>query len=138
MAIAVWGPMVFSVSLNRIYPFNDFSLSSSIDIEEQEREGYKQSTYIKGLNLDEVSFSIPLIKQRRVNIRNEYIHWINTQNRRVPYMLIINNKPVTSSKFLLTSVKLSNTIFDKKGDYIRANIEVTFKEFVRKGKKQNN
>lgn len=138
MAIAVWGPMVFSVSLNRVYPFDDFSLSSSVDTEEQEREGYKQSTYIKGLNLDEISFSIPLIKQRRVNIRSEIINWLNTQNRRVPYMLIINNKPVTSSKFLLTSVKVSNTIFDKKGDYIRANIEVTFKEFVRKGKKQNN
>ncbi|WP_049043320.1 phage tail protein [Clostridium sporogenes] len=138
MAIAVWGPMVFSVSLNRVYPFDDFSLSSSVDTEEQEREGCKQSTYIKGLNLDEIGFSIPLIKQRRVNIRSEIINWLNTQNRRVPYMLIINNKPVTSSKFLLTSVKVSNTIFDKKGDYIRANIEVTFKEFVRKGKKQNN
>ncbi|AUN08954.1 hypothetical protein CF081_19725 [Clostridium botulinum] len=138
MAIAVWGPMVFSVSLNKIYTFDGFSLSSSIDIEEQEREGSKPSTYIKGLNSDEISFTIPLIKQRKVNIRNEYINWINTQNKRIPYMLIINNKPVTSSKFLLTSVKLSNTLLDRKGDYFKATIEVTFKEFVRKGKKENN
>ncbi|MBE1306041.1 hypothetical protein G4W71_18725 [Clostridium botulinum] len=138
MAIAVWGPMVFSVSLNKIYTFDGFSLSSSIDIEDQEREGSKPSTYIKGLNSDEISFTIPLIKQKKVNIRNEYINWINTQNKRIPYMLIINNKPVTSSKFLLTSVKLSNTLLDRKGDYFKATIEVTFKEFVRKGKKENN
>ncbi|MBO0555665.1 hypothetical protein EXQ41_06320 [Clostridium botulinum] len=138
MAIAVWGPMVFSVSLNKIYTLNDFSLSSSIDIEEQEREGSKQSTYIKGLNLDEIGFSIPLIKQKQVNIRSEIINWLNTQNRRVPYMLIINNKPVTSSKFLLTSVKVSNALLDRKGDYLKATIEVTFKEFVRRGQKQKN
>lgn len=135
MSIAVWGPKVFSASLNKVYTFDDYNFSSSINIEDQEVEGSKPSTYIKGLNGDEVSFTIKLLNQKNVNVRDEIISWINLQNYKVPYMLIINNKPITCSKFLLTSVQVSNAIFDSNGDYIRADLAVSFKEYTRKGVK---
>lgn len=137
MSIAVFGPMVFSVSANKFYTFEDYNLSSSLNIEEQEVEGTKASTYIKGLNLDEISFSINLIRQRDVDIRTEIIKWLNLQNEKVPYMFIINNKPVTCNKFLLTSVKVGSAVFDVKGDYVKAKLEVGFKEYARNGTKKN-
>ncbi|MBV4427188.1 phage tail protein [Clostridium tyrobutyricum] len=136
MAIAVFGSMIFSVSANKIYSFDDYSFSSSINIEEQEIDNSKSATYIKGLNLDEFSFSISLVKQKTVDIRTEIIKWINLQNKRIPYMFIINNRPITSNKFLLTSVKVESAVFNSKGDYIKAKIEVSFKEYARKGSKK--
>lgn len=136
MAIAVFGPMKFSVSLSKIYTFDEFSYSSSINVEEQELENTKPAIYVKGLNADTFSFEIKLIKQKNVNVRGEIISWLNLQNRRKPYLFIVNNRPFTYYKFLLTNVEVQDTMINNKGEFLKATVKVTFKEYFRAGKKQ--
>jgi murein L,D-transpeptidase YcbB/YkuD len=136
MAIACFGNKIFNVSLNRIYTIDEFGLTSGLDIEEQEVEGKKPSTYIKGSQLNEVSFTVPLIAQKSINIKSEIDSWIKIKDKGTPYMLLLANKPISSTKYLLININIQNTVFDIKGNYIRANIQLQFKEFVRYGKKE--
>lgn len=135
MAIAVFGPMKFSVSRNKIYTFDEFSYSSSINTEDQELENTKPAIYVKGLNADTFSFEIKLLKQRTVNVRAQIVSWLNLQNKRKPYLFIINNKPFTYYKFLLTNVEVKDTKIDCKGDFLKATLNLTFKEYFKAGKK---
>jgi len=105
-------------------------------MEEQEVEGQKPSTYIKGSQLNEVNFTIPLIAQASINIENEIDRWIKIKEAATPYMLLLANKPVSQNKFLLVSVSVQETVFNVTGDYQRANIQLQFKEFARYGKKE--
>lgn len=139
MAIASFGNKTFSVSNNRIYTFEEFSRTGTLNIEEQEVEGQKPSTYIKGSALDEISFKVTLFRQKGLDVRSEIDSWMAIKDSKVPYMLILGNKPVTTNKFLLTSVSESEASFDRNGNYLRVVIQLQFKEFVRAGaKKQEN
>lgn len=136
MAIAVFGPKTFNVSPSRIYPLDDFKHSSGLNIEEQKVDGVKPSTYIEGESLDEVNFTVPLIRQPKVNIRLEMESWINLKASKIPYLLLVGNRPISKCKFLLINVQLSEVMIDKFGNYQKAKIELQFKEFVRYGKKK--
>lgn len=136
MAIASYANKEFNVSSNKIYTFDEFSRSSSLNVEEQEVEGEKPSSYIKGSALEEISFKIPFIAQSTVNITKEIDEWIGIKDAKVPYYLILGNKPVGSNKYLLTSVAESETVFDNNGNRIRSTVQLQFKEFVRYGYKK--
>jgi phage protein U len=146
MPIASFGSKEFSVSLNKIYPFGDFALSGSINKESQEREGQKPATYIKGLGLESLSISIPLIAQKSVDIRKELGAWQAMRDARVPYYFVLAGKPVIPNKLLLESVEMSDPLIDVQGNMQRANIQLKFEEFaqsasaaaVKSTKKRNN
>lgn len=136
MAIASFASKTFSVSSNRIYTFNSFTRSGSLNVEEQEVEGQKPSTYIKGSSLEEMSFTISLIGQECINIGDELNSWMAIKDAKTPYVFILGNKLVGKNKFLLTNVSLSEAEINGEGEYIKANIQLQFKEFARYGSKK--
>ncbi|MCR4436155.1 MAG: phage tail protein [Clostridiales bacterium] len=131
--IASFANKEFSVSLNRIYPFTDFSLSGSINKEIQEREGQKPATYIKGLGLEALSISIPLVAQKNVNVRSELESWRTIRDARIPYYFIVAGKPIIPNKMLLESVELSDSIFDLSGNIVRGTLQLKFEEYAAAG-----
>lgn len=137
MQLAVFGPKVFSVSLSKIYPFNDFSVSGSLSKEAQERDGQKPATYIKGLGLESIPISIPLVKQKDIDILREWESWRSLRDAKVPYLFILGGKPLIANKVLLESVELSDTEFSPSGSLVKGTIQLKFEEFAAAGSKAN-
>lgn len=136
MQLAVFGPKIFSTSLNRIYPFGDFSASGSISKETQEREGQKPATYIKGLGLESISVGVPLVKQKDVDIRKEWESWKSIRDARVPYYFILAGKPIIPNKLILESVDLTDPVFSPGGEIVRGTIQLKFEEYAAAGSKK--
>lgn len=133
MPIASFAGKEFSVSTNRIYPFTDLALSGSISTESQERVGQKPATYIKGLELESFSISIPLIAQIKLNIRTEFADWQKIRDSRIPYFFILAGKPIIQNKLLLKSVDLSDTVINSNGIILKGTLQLKFEEYVAAG-----
>lgn len=138
MAIASFASKIFSVSSKKIYTFTDFSHNSDLRIEEQEVEGQKPSTYIKGSGLDDINLTVPLIFQDSINVDDEVKDWCNLKDNSIPYMLIIGTTPVGNNKFLLVKVSESETTFDNNGKRLKTKLTLQFQEFVRYGSSSDN
>ncbi|KNF08561.1 hypothetical protein CLPU_6c00470 [Gottschalkia purinilytica] len=134
--IASFATKVFSVSQKRIYTLDEISRTGALNIEEQEVDGQKPSTYIKGPGLDEFSFTIPFVRQSGLSIGKEIEDWMNIRNMARPHMFILGNSPISNNKYLLVNVSVSDVVLDSKGNYVRAKVELQFKEFVRYGAKK--
>lgn len=134
--IGYWGEFEFNVSSNKIYTFNSFGRKSAIQISEQELEGNKPSTYIKGTDLETISFEIDLKASLGVDVKSELDRWRNALYAKSAKSFVLGNKPLTSNKFLLISVDENESIFDQSGGYISSKIALSFKEYVRGGSKE--
>lgn len=137
MPIASFGSKVFTASRNKIYTFDGLTRSGSLNIEEQEVEGQKPSTYIKGSTLEDVSLSVKMFRNLGVNIENEIDSWMDIKDTAKPYILMMGNAPIGKNKFLLTDVSVQDNAINGQGKYIKATIQLQFKEFVRYGKNKD-
>lgn len=136
--IGSFASKVFKISSNYLYTFDEFGISGELKIDEQEVDGSKPSTYIKGSGLDKVSLNILLIKQNYINVRKEIEDWFKIRDAKIPNHLIIGNKNMSTYKFLLTNVDVSDTKIGPDGEFIKAKVQLQFSEYVRAGKKEDN
>jgi Phage protein U len=134
MAIATFGNKVFQVSASKMYTFNEFQYSSSLQTEKQDVLERKPSTYNKGPDLDSMSFKIHLDAMFGVNPRAEMESWISIMNEGIAYPFILGGKPLGSSKWLLVSVGESNVNIDNAGKILGIDIDLKFDEYVSAGK----
>ncbi len=137
MSIASFAGKAFEASRNKIYTFDGLTASFGLITEEQDVEGKKPSTYIKGKNLESISFDVKLIQSKTVNVEKEINAWRRICNAAIPYMLFTGGKPVINNKFLLISVNLEETLYSAKGKLVKAVLKLEFKEYVRRGVKKN-
>src|SRR5690242_19769630 len=119
MMIAIYHNKSFQVSSNKMYTFTELALSSSLQVEKQDAKDKKPSTYIKGPDLDELNFSIPLRASKNMNIRKEYDSWINIMEDETPYPFILAGKPISKNKYLLINVSLGDTTIDSGGNFLK-------------------
>lgn len=128
---------VFKVSSNHLYTFDEFTMNGELKIDEQEVDGSKPSTYIKGSGLDKVSFNLMLIKQKSIDVRAEIKDWFKIRDDKTPHNLIIGNSNLSSYKFLLTNVDVSDVKIGAGGEFLKAKVQLQFSEYVRAGKKDD-
>jgi len=133
MPIATFGNKVFQVDAKRIYTFNNFSYSATLETEAQEAEGKKPSTYIKGEGLSTLSLTIPLEKMYGIDPRTEWESWENILAQKTPQLFILGGKPIGKNKWLLKSVSPSDMRVDSKGQIQGLNLALEFEEYVRAG-----
>lgn len=136
MSLGSFSSKVFEVSQNKIYTFDEFTRDISINVEDQEVDGSKPSTYIKGTNLEPVSFTIKLRQSNSIDVETEINDWKSICEEGIPYMLFIGDKTVSNNKFLLTGVSLSDNDYIATGKIMRSTMKLTFKEYVRAGVKK--
>lgn len=136
MQIASFRGKVFKVSMNNIYTLNGMTWSGSLDVEAQEKIGDKPSSYIKGSNLNTLSFEIPLRADFGHNVRAEIETWESIKESRTPDIFILGQKPIGKNKWLLKSVTAENMDIDNAGNILKATLKLEFEEYVRAGKKQ--
>lgn len=132
--IGSFGSKTFSSSLNKIYTFEDMTENTSLNIEEQDVEGQKPSTYIKGPSLSDCSLTITLLRQKKVDVLSEINSWKNILAAAKPYPLVIGGKALSRYKYLIASISTSDVKIGPNGEYLFAKVQIQFKEYVRAGK----
>jgi ribosomal protein L21 len=136
MAIATFGSKQFVVSHNKIYTIDDITFSQALNVELQDVEGRKPATYIKGVGLIPLSFSLDL-NARFVDVKSEIDWWNNKMLSKVPEVFTIGGKIISRNKFLLKSVASSEITIGKNGKFIKAKLDLQFEEYAATGKKSN-
>lgn len=136
LLIGYWGGFIFEVSSSRVYTFDGFGRKSSILVDEQELDGKKPSTYIKGEALEEISITVKLKSDLGIDVKSEIDKFKTALYNKNPQTFIIGNQPLSQNKWLLLSVNESETILDNGGNYISAILALSFKEYVRGGSKK--
>lgn len=136
MAIASFAHKTFSVSREKIYTIQGITSEASLNIEEQEVEGSKPSTYIKNPSLKSFSCILELLKQKNVDVEYEKNEWMELCEAGVAYLLLIGGKPFCKNKMLLTNVSEQESQLNKDGEYLKTKLQLQFKEFERSGSKK--
>lgn len=136
MGLGAFGNKVFEVNLNKIYTFDGLSASESLNIEQQETEGGKPATYIKGLQEMNISFDITLMSQF-CNVQQEIDWWFLKMRGRQPEYLTLGNKTYGAGKCLLNSVSLTDAVIAHSGAYLKAKLSLSFSEWTKKGYKKD-
>jgi len=134
MAIATFGVKTFDVSKNKIYTFDNIAYSLALNVENQEVEGKKPSTYIKGIGLIPLSFDI-LLDARFVDVKAEIDWWDNQLLSKEPEIFTLGGKLLSNNRFLLKTVSKSNIVIGKKGAYLKAMLALEFEEYASSGAK---
>lgn len=136
MALGGFADKIFEVSMQKIYTFDEFSNEIGLNVEEQEVDGDKPSTYIKGMNLENPSIALDLRQSTNLDVETEINDWRKLCNDSTPYMLFIGNNPVSVNKYLLTGVSVSDSTIISSGKIVRCKLKLSFKEYVRAGVKK--
>lgn len=136
MSLGSFSSKGFEVSQNKIYTFDEYTRDISLNVEDQEVDGSKPSTYIKGTNLEPVSLTIKLRQSNSIDVETEINDWKSICEDGIPYMLFIGDKTVSNNKYLLTGVSLSDNNYIATGKLIKTTMKLTFKEYVRAGVKK--
>lgn len=135
MALGGFSEKLFEVSSNKVYTFDDYSKSFSLNVESQEVDGDKPSSYIKGKGLQNPNITIKLRQTQNVDVETEVEDWGKICEAGTPYMLFLGNNPVATNKFLLKKVDVSDTSYFG-GKLIKATLKLEFEEYVRAGVKK--
>ncbi|WP_068783207.1 phage tail protein [Paenibacillus phocaensis] len=136
MPIATFKNKIFAVSASKIYTLTGMEWSGALDTEAQEKLKSKPSTYIKGQTLGTMSFEIPLIAGKYIDVRAQIEDWEKIRDKATPDYFILGKKPLGKYKWLLKSVAVSDTQIDGKGNILRAKLKLEFEEYVRAGSAQ--
>lgn len=135
MAIAVFGSKVFEVSWKKIYTMSDISVEYALSVEEQDVEGKKPNTYIKGEALIPFNFTIHL-DSRFVDIEQEIDSWKNILSGRTPYPLSIGGKLISNNRFLMVKMAQEKPVLNRNGEYLSVDLKIELKEYSDTGKKK--
>ncbi len=136
MAIATFGTKQFVVSKNKIYTIDGISFSQAINVETQEVEGRKPSSFIKGIGLIPLSFSV-MLDARFVDVKAEIDWWDNKLLSLKPEVFTLGGKVISKNKFLLKSVSKSELQMGKNGLYLKAKLDLQFEEYSFSGTKKS-
>ncbi|WP_040948479.1 phage tail protein [Gorillibacterium massiliense] len=134
MPIASYQKKVFQVSGNKIYTFNGMEWSTTLETETQEKIKDKPSTYVKGYGLSAMSFELPLRVDMNIDVQKEIEEWEAICIKAAADFFIMGTKPLGKNRWLLKSVRTSDTEIDNKGRLLKAKINLDFEEYVRAGK----
>lgn len=135
MPIASFSNKIFEVNKTKMKTFNNFGWSIGLETEEQEKEGNKSSTYVKGFKLETINIDV-ILDKRFCNVESEINDWKDICNKRVAYYFILGKVPVIPNKCLLLAVEVKDTIITSVGKFEKATLGLKFQEYVREGHKE--
>lgn len=134
MSIAVFQSKAFQVTDLKKYTIQDFSISGGgLKVDNQEMIRSKPSTYVKGIDLQAVSLTIPLKVEYGINPRKEIDEWEAIKQKAVPAYFILGTKPVTGNKMLLINSNPEDIVMDGSGNILKASLKLEFQEYIREG-----
>lgn len=138
MDVAKFGSERFYVnSKNGIYTPSDLSFEYGKTIVTESRTGKKPISYMGDVNLIKSGFKIRL-DNRFVNIRGKINIWQRMAESRELCAFTLGGMLVSSNKFVVTSVKVSNIRTNKAGVMTSADLDISIEEYAGSQKKELN
>lgn len=127
-----FGDIVFETTEEKIHGISDITRRNSLRFEEQEVEGKQPNIYVKGLDLEEISFTVKILSN---DTESEIQKWRDVLKAAKPQILIIDNEKI-GTKWLLTSI--SETSIDLNHTIVELSIDLKqFAGFGAKKEKEN-
>ncbi len=118
------------------YTHSDLTFEYGKSVETQGTTGGKPISYITAVNLIKGGFKIHL-DHRYVNVASKIYAWRKYAESRNAYVFSIGGSLVSDNKFVVTSVKVSNTFFTNKGKILRADLDISIEEYAGSGSKMS-
>lgn len=138
MIIGAFGDLVFKVSNNQVYTFDDFKISTGYRSQQVDVIGNRPSTYKEGPELEKITFSIVLDLTLGIDdVGQEINRWRNMCNAGVEQPFNIGGIPLSDYMWLLKSVETDSKNIGPSGQIIKAILSVSMEEYVRAGTPPN-
>jgi len=130
MEIARFGTETFHAnSTSGIYTPSDLSFEYGKAIETQSTAGKKPTSYIGDINLLKSGFKLHL-DSRFVNVKTKIENWKKYAEENDSYLFTIGGKLVSQSRFVVTSVKVSNIKINGRGVMLSADLDISIQEYA--------
>lgn len=132
MELARFGYQSFFVNSSRgIYTPSDLSFEYGKSIETQSSAGKKPVSYMGDINLIKTGFKLHL-DCRFVDVQSKIDAWRTMAEGTNLYAFSIGGKLVSSNKFIVTSVKVSNLNINGRGVTLSADLDISIEEYAGK------
>lgn len=123
---AKWGKKGFLVSPTKIVPFTDFKTGKKLKSDSKNDTSGKNPTNTRGVEAQEMSFSVKYLAAAGVNPRAQYEEWCGEIGKSYP--LYIEGKRFGPEKMMLQSVDMSDTLFAPGGAIVGAVLTISLIE----------
>lgn len=130
MILAQFGYETFYVNSTKgIYTPSDLNFEYGKTIETKNRAGKKPVSYMGDVNLIKTGFKLHLDNQF-VDVQSKIDKWKAMAEGDYLYAYSIGGKMVSSNKFVVTSVKVSNVIINGRGKTLSADLDISIEEYA--------
>lgn len=129
-AIGKWGNLKFTIASKKRKTFDDLQWTTSIRFDTKDRKKKVSKLKFKGIDPDQISFSIRLSVFAGVNPLAEINSIDKTARKGKANRLIIGGKKYGSHKWAITGITKECKYFDKKGHLWVTEVKITMKEKV--------
>ena len=123
---AKWGKKGFLVSPTKIVPFTDFKTGKKLKSDSNNDTSGKKPTNTRGIEAQEMSFSVKYLSAAGVNPRAQYEEWCGEIGKSYP--LYIEGKRFGPAKMMLQSVDLGESLFSPSGAFIGLTLSISLVE----------
>ena len=123
---AKWGKKGFLVSPTKIVPFTDFKTGKKLKSDSKNDTSGKNPTNTRGVEAQEMSFSVKYLAAAGVNPRAQYEEWCGELGKSYP--LYIEGKRFGPEKMMLQSVDMGDTLFSPAGALVGAVLSISLIE----------
>lgn len=130
--IASFGSLTFDAHR----PISGYTRTMSLNTEAQDQDEGKPATLIKGAGLEQQQFTVRLLRPMGVTPESEIARYRREVSRGTPRRLVMGGQVVGNHRWLLKSVSVKEVTLDARGRMLAAAVELTFEEFVKLGKKE--
>lgn len=134
--VARWNGHKFKVSSKLIRGFTDLQIKGSSETEDMEKD---KDIYVKRKNGQptEVSMTVMLNAMTGCDVRKEAIAFVSEAKAGETDYFYVGNKKLISAKLLLTSANVKEVHLAPGAKWVRADVQLTFKQSGKGGKAVN-
>lgn len=125
--MASWGPMIFTVSANKVIALQDFTTSMNLKEDSENDTSGTPPTNTRGRDLIPMTFSETCVAAAGVNPLQRYSMWGSLLGQTYP--LIIGGQQIGPARMKLKNVSMTDVVLSAKGDFLKASIAITLEEW---------
>lgn len=129
-AFCSFGYQNFRADISQVYTPNGISLEFGKELETQGTTGKKPVLYLKGVKLIKIPFKIHLSRRLGVGVESKIDAWKTMAENNILYAFMIGGKPVSTNRFVCTSVKVNIKEISKSGVIVTADLDITLEEYA--------
>ena len=125
---ASWLDKKWTIDSNAIKAINNFSLVKELDVEEGETKDGKSPTTVKGFKPQDLTITYKVSTSTGSNPLKEYNEWGERAGKRAGFH--VGGRRIGPPALILDKVEFNATVISNSGQFLEADITLTFSEDV--------